>query len=261
MKENKKKEKNKEFIYGINSIQVLLNIDPSRVIEIFCEKKDHSVINPKIKTICDIAAKSQISIQYVRGNVLDKWFDEEVNHQGIVAHIKPKNFLTEEDLIDLINQIDNSLRPVFLVLDNIQDPRNLGACIRSAASFKVSAVIISRNATCGITSTVKKVASGGVEVVPIAIVGNLVTCLKMLQKQGVWIVTLDAENASNLSSIDLTIPIALVLGSEHLGVRELIKKNSDFLAKIPMADNSVDSLNLGVAAGICLYEVARQRGF
>ena len=152
-------------------------------------------------------------------------------------------------------------RPVFLVLDNIQDPRNLGACIRSAASFKVSAVIISRNATCGITSTVKKVASGGVEVVPIAIVGNLVTCLKMLQKQGVWIVTLDAENASNLSSIDLTIPIALVLGSEHLGVRELIKKNSDFLAKIPMADNSVDSLNLGVAAGICLYEVARQRGF
>lgn len=258
-----KNKNNKEIIYGINAIQVLIDTDPSRVIEIFCEKKDApSIINPKIKKICDRAALKQISVQYMRAKTIDSWFNEEtVNHQGIVAHIQPKKFLTEEDLIVLADKQSNGFKPVFLVLDNIQDPRNLGACIRSAASFNASAVVISRNASCDVTATVKKVASGAAEIVPIAKVGNLVNCLKQLQRQGVWVVSLDTENDRVLSSIDLTIPIALFLGSEHQGVRRLIKENSDFLAKIPMANNSVDSLNLSVAAGICLYEVNRQRSY
>ena len=256
-----KNKNNKEIIYGINAIQVLIDTDPSRVIEIFCEKKDDpAILNPKIKKICDEASLKQISVQYMRAKTIDGWFKEEmVNHQGIVAHIQQKKLLTEEDLIVLAKTQENVLKPVFLVLDNIQDPRNLGACIRSAASFKASAVVISRNASCDITATVKKVASGAAEIVPIAKVGNLVNCLKQLQKHGVWVVSLDAENDSILSSIDLTIPIALVLGSEHQGVRRLIKQHSDFLAKIPMANSSIDSLNLSVAAGICLYEVNRQR--
>ena len=256
-----KNKTNKELIYGINAVQVLLDADPSRIISIFCEKKsDHASLNPKIKKICDSAAANQISVQYINAKTIDNWFKEEtVNHQGIVAHIQPTKFLTEEDLVVLAKKQENSLNPVFVVLDNIQDPRNLGACIRSAASFKASAVVISRNASCDITATVKKVASGAAEIVPIAKVGNLVNCLKQLQEQGVWVVSLDSENDRVLSSIDLTIPIALVLGSEHQGVRRLIKQHSDFLAKIPMADTSVDSLNLSVAAGICLYEVNRQR--
>ena len=255
-----KNNNTKETIYGINTIDVLIKTNPIRIIEIFCEQKDRNVINPKIKSICELAFINQISIQYVKPGTLHKWFEgEQVNHQGIAAHIQPKPYLVEDDLLDLININNNLTKPIFLVLDNIQDPRNLGACIRSAAGFNATAVIISRNASCDITAAVKKVASGGVELVPIAKVGNLASCLKQIQQQGVWVVTLDAANEKELSSIDLTIPTALVLGSEDQGVRKIIKQNSDFLAKIPMPNSNMDSLNLSVAAGICLYEVTRQR--
>jgi len=248
----------KEIIYGINTIQVLINTDPSRIISIFCEKKNTTVINSKIKNICDLALDQQISVQDTNTATLDRWFVEPVNHQGIAAHIKPTKFLEEEDLIELANQIKPS-KAIFLVLDSVQDPRNLGACIRSAAAIGVSAVVISRNATCDVTATVKKVASGAADIIPIAKVGNLVNCLKQLQKHGVWVISLAASHAQNLSAIDLTVPVALVLGSEELGVRSLIKQHSDFLAKIPMLNSGIDSLNLSVAAGICLYEVNRQR--
>lgn len=250
--------KNRDLIYGINTIEVLLNYDASRIITIFCEKKINTITNARIKKIFDIAGRSQISIQNVNVGVIDKWFDEHINHQGIAAHITPTKFLVEEDLIALATQTNLS-KPLFLVLDNIQDPRNLGACIRNAAAFGISAVVISRNATCGITATVKKSASGAAEIVPIAKVGNLDSCLKQLQKQGVWVISLAASHAQNLSSIDLKVPIALVLGSEDKGVRNIIQQHSDFLAKIPMMDTKVDSLNLSVATGICLYEVHRQR--
>lgn len=253
------KDKNKEFIYGINTIQTLINSDPARIVSIFYEKKNTTVINSKIKNICDIARAQQISVQEVNATTIDKWFVEPVNHQGIVAHITPTKFLVEEDLIILANQTSKS-KAIFLVLDNVQDPRNLGACIRNAAAFGVSAVVISRNATCDITATVKKVASGAADILPIAKVGNLANCLKQLQNNGVWVISLAASHAQNLSTIDLTIPIALVLGSEDQGVRSIIKQNSDFLAKIPMVNREIDSLNLSVATGICLYEVNRQRG-
>lgn len=253
-------KKSKEIIYGINAIQTLINLEPNRIIEIFYEKSDNGNINPKIAKICELAIMQQISIQQVRNKMLDKWFEESVNHQKIVAHIKPKNFLTEEDLIILAKQQNNCLNnPVFLVLDNIQDPRNLGACIRSAAGFNLTAVIISRNHSCDITPVVKKVASGACELIPIAKVGNLVNCLKLLQKQGVWVISLAADHDLELSKIDLTVPLAVVLGSEHDGVRSLIKKTSDFLVKIPMNNKNMDSLNLSVAAGICLYEINKQK--
>jgi 23S rRNA (guanosine2251-2'-O)-methyltransferase len=242
-------------LYGINTILALIETDPSKIIEIFCEKKEGVLLNPKITKICDIATKQQISVQYMRKGSLDKWFGE-VNHQGIAANIKPPTFLAEKDLINLLKTDHNA---VFLVLDNIQDPRNLGACIRSAAAFKVSAVIISKNASCGITAAVKKVASGACEHVSIAIVGNLAACLKQLKQHGVWVAALAMNHETPLSSIDLTMPIALVLGSEQHGVRRIIKEASDFLAYIPMPNKSIESLNLSVAAGICLYEAIRQR--
>jgi len=258
-KNNKQHTQHKDIIYGINTISVLLDIEPNRVLEIFYEQRDidNNAINPRIKNIYNNANIHQISIQRVKPGTLDKWFDQEIiNHQGIVAYVRPKAFLVEHDLIELIKITQ---RPVFLVLDNVLDPRNLGACIRSAAGFNVTAVIISRNAGCDITPTVKKTASGGVELVPIAKVGNLAACLKLLQHHGVWVVTLDASSKQLLSSIDLTIPVALVLGAEDCGVRRIIKEKSDFIARIPMLNNNMESLNLSVAAGICLYELTRQR--
>ncbi len=261
-KTNKKKSSesiasNQDLIYGINTIEVLINANPDRIITIFCEKKNNIATNSKIKNICDTARKLQISIQDCNPGTLDKWFIEPVNHQGMAARITPTKFLVEEDLIVLAKS--NPAKVIFLVLDNIQDPRNLGACIRNAVCFGVSAVIISRNATCDITATVKKAASGAVDIIPIAKVGNLNNCLQQLKKHGVWVVSLAASHAQNLSTIDLRVPIALVLGSENAGVRNIIKQHSDFLAKIPMINSGVDSLNLSVATGICLYEVHRQR--
>ena len=251
-----------ELIYGINPIEVLINYDPSRIITIFQVSKEAQKVNPKIQSICDLARKLQISMQNINLKTIDKWFVEPVNHQGIIAQITPTKFLVEEDLLDLIEEQKLKKTPsVFLVLDNIQDPRNLGACIRNAAAFGVTGVIISRNATCDLTPTVKKVASGASEIVPIAKVGNLANCLSKLQKAGIWVISLAASNAKNLSDLDLNMSLALVLGSEDQGVRRIIQKNSDFLAKIPMINNSIDSLNLSVATGICLYEVNRQRGF
>lgn len=196
-------------------------------------------------------------MQEINSTTLNKWLEDPVNHQGIMAHITPTKFLVEEDLIVLAQS--SSHKVLFVVLDNIQDPRNLGACIRNAAAFGASAVVISRNATCDLTATVKKVASGAADLVPIAKIGNLTNCLKQLQKHGVWVISLAASHSSDLSTIDLTMPIALVLGSEDQGVRNLIKQNSDFLAKIPMIHSGINSLNLSVATGICLYEVNRQR--
>lgn len=260
VKENNSKnhKQHKDIIYGINTISVLLDIEPNRVLEIFYEQKNDYIINSKIKYIYNKACINSISIQKIKPGTLNKWFNKEevINHQGIAAYIRPKPCLVEHDLIELIKITKH---PIFLVLDNIQDPRNLGSCIRSAASFNVTAVIISRNASCDITPIVKKVASGGVELVPIAKVGNLTACLKLLQHHGIWAVTLDASCEKLLSSIDLTIPIALVLGSENCGVRRIIKEKSDFVARIPMLNNNMESLNLSVAAGICLYEVTRQR--
>lgn len=258
--------KKMELIYGINPIEGLINYNPSRIITIFIVlKKDqnsNSHLNPKIQHICSIARIQQISIQTINVKTIEKWFEGPVNNQGIIAQITPTKFLVEEDLQNLIKeQKFQNKNPLFLVLDNIQDPRNLGACIRNAAAFGVTAIIISRNATCDITSTVRKVSSGGSEMVCIAKVGNLANCLSRLQEYGIWIISLAASQGRKLSDLDLNIPLALVLGSEGLGVRKLIQKSSDFLANIPMANTTIDSLNLSVAAGICLYEVNRQRGF
>lgn len=256
-------KKRQELIYGINPIESLINYNPSRIITIFVVLKQEKKINPKIELICDIARRQNISVQTINLRTIEQWFDEVVNHQGIIAKITPTKFLVEEDLSDLIQQ--NKLKKnqiLFLMLDNIQDPRNLGACIRNAVAFGITGVIISRNGTCDLTPVVKKAASGAVEMVPIIKVGNLANCVVRLQKLGMWIISLAASNAQKLSDLDLNMPLVLVLGSEGSGVRKIIQTKSDFLAKIPMVNiNNIDSLNLSVAVGICLYEVNRQRGF
>lgn len=270
---NKNKSK-KELVYGINTITALINTHPNRILTIFCEKKLNNTEylikskNPKIVNILNTANRFGISVQEINSKVIDQWLNDDcyskskhkISHQGIVAYVTPTKFLVVEDLINIIKDNNrNDKKSIFLVLDNIQDPGNLGACIRSASAFGVDAVIISRNGTCDITPVVKKAACGAVDLVPIAKVGNLNSCLLTLKEQGIWVVSLAATHSENLSMLDLKIPIALVLGSENFGVRNIIKKHSDFLARIPMNNDLLDSLNLSVATGICLYEVNKQR--
>lgn len=260
IKKNNTKDKcaknTREIIAGINPINTLIIRDPSKLIKIFVIRTSN---NLRIKKICDIAKRHGIAIQEVSDfNKLNKWFEEPINHQGIIAEVKSIIFLQEKDLYAMA-QLPSSRKPVFMALDHVQDPRNLGACIRNAAAFGVDAVILPKNRSCDITPTVRKAASGGVELVPIAKVSNLYNCLQQLKEYGVWVVALAADNTTDLASLDLNIPLVLVLGAEDVGVQDLIKRNSDFLAKIPLQNLAIDSLNLSVAAGICLYEVYRQR--
>jgi len=147
---------------------------------------------------------------------------------------------------------------LFLVLDNVQDPHNLGACLRSADATGVHGVIITKDNATGITPTVCKVASGAAETVPVYQVTNLARTLRWLKEQGIWVIGTAGEATQTAYKTDFTIPVALVLGAEGKGMRRLTREQCDLLVKLPML-GQVESLNLSVATGVLLYEVVRQR--
>ncbi|MEQ1530292.1 MAG: 23S rRNA (guanosine(2251)-2'-O)-methyltransferase RlmB, partial [Methylococcales bacterium] len=178
------------------------------------------------------------------------------NHQGIVIEVEMPGELSESDLKNAVENLTGSA--LFLVLDNVQDPHNLGACLRSADATGVHGVIITKDNATGITPTVCKVASGAAETVPIYQVTNLARTLRWLKDQGVWVMGTAGEAAQSAYKTDFTVPLALVLGAEGKGMRRLTREQCDVLVKLPML-GQVESLNLSVATGVLLYEVIRQR--
>ena len=164
--------------------------------------------------------------------------------------------LNEDDLFGLISILDHPA--LLLILDSVQDPHNLGACLRTAAGAGVDAVVAPRDRAVGITDTVKRIASGGAENVPFIRVTNLARTLDQLKETGVWIVGTTDKAVKSLYEIDLKGPIAIVMGAEGEGVRRLTQDKCDFLARIPMK-GKVDCLNVSVATGVCLFEAVRQR--
>ena len=179
-----------------------------------------------------------------------------LNHQGALAWVRIPASRGEADLDILLDALDV---PAFLlVLDEVQDPHNLGACLRSADAAGVLAVIAPRDNAAGLTPTVAKVASGAAQSVPYIQVTNLARTLDALKARGVWLVGLAGEAQTDLYGLDLKGPLALVLGGEGRGLRRLTRERCDFLACLPMRGR-VESLNVSVATGICLYEALRQR--
>ena len=164
--------------------------------------------------------------------------------------------LDESDLLELVDKTKNP--PFLLILDNVQDPHNLGACLRSADAAGVHAVVIPKDRSVGVTETVRLVACGAAESVPIAQVTNLARVLTQLKKSGLWIVGTTDTAEKTLYEVDLTGPIAMIMGSEGKGLRRLTSEHCDFLVRIPMV-GSVESLNVSVATGVCLFEALRQR--
>lgn len=162
----------------------------------------------------------------------------------------------EDDLFEIIKRAADD--PLLLVLDGIQDPHNLGACLRTADAAGVHAVVAPKDRAVSITETVRTVARGAAESVPFVQVTNLARTIKELQKEGIWFVGTDDEASQTLYDIEMTGPVAIVIGSEGKGVRRLTAEYCDFLVRIPMA-GKVENLNASVAAGVCLYEVVRQR--
>lgn len=176
-------------------------------------------------------------------------------HQGVVARVSatPK-YLTVDDVLDGLDGI-----PLLLVLDGVQDPHNLGACLRVADAAGAQAVIAPKDRACGLNATAIKVASGAADTVPYITVTNLARTLRELKERNVWIIGTAGEARKDLYAVDQKGPVAWVLGAEGAGLRRLTRDTCDELVRIPMA-GSVESLNVSVASGICLFETRRQRG-
>jgi len=183
-------------------------------------------------------------------------FADGKNHQGIVIEVDMPTELSENDLKQAVESLTE--KALFLVLDNVQDPHNLGACLRTADATGVQGVIITKDNATGITPTVCKVASGAAETVPVYQVTNLARTLRWLKDNGIWVMGAAGETRQTAYQTDFTVPLAIVIGAEGKGMRRLTKEECDVLVKLPML-GQVESLNLSVATGVLLYEVVRQR--
>lgn len=191
------------------------------------------------------------NVTYLEKKELDKLADS--HNQGIVLEIDDYNYLTEKDMLN--NLSDN---PFVVILDHLEDPHNFGAIIRTCESAGVDYIIIPKNRSVSVNSTVMKTSTGAVDNVKIVLVTNLNQTINKLKEKGLWIVGTDMENSILYDEIDYTIPTCLIIGSEGFGMSELVRKNCDFVARIPMY-GKINSLNASVAAGIMIYEVVRQR--
>ena len=241
-----------EQIYGLHAVQQVIAIDISRVYELWVQE---GRCDAKLQTILTQVQQQGIAIHTVPRKTLDK-LTQNGHHQGIVIRCQPRSLETQQTLETCIATL--TIPPLLLILDEVQDPHNLGACLRTADAAGVHAVVIPKNRSCGLSGVVRKVASGAADTIPLIPVTNLATTLRWLQQQGVWLVGADSHSQMSLFETRLTGPLALVLGSEGTGLRRLTRETCDVLVQIPLL-GTVPSLNVSVAAGVCLYEAVRQR--
>lgn len=196
-----------------------------------------------------------IIVQFTDKRKLDQ-MAEGLQHQGVVAQVAAYAYVEVEDILAKAKALGQE--PFILILDEIEDPHNLGSILRTADCTGVHGVIIPKRRSVGLTATVSKTSAGAVEYVPVARVTNISQTIEQLKEQGVWVAGTDVSAAQDVYKANFTIPIALVIGNEGKGVGRLIKERCDFLVKLPMAGH-VNSLNASVAAGVLMYEVVRQR--
>lgn len=241
-----------QWIAGINAVGAALEHDPKQIAEVLIEQRAK---NPRLNDIVQMAKTAGIAVRQVAPDALARVAGG-VRHQGVVANLSVQQNLGEGDLDELLGSLQN---PLLLVLDGVQDPHNLGACMRSAEAAGVGAVIVPRDRAVGITPVVRKAAAGAADRIPLIRVTNLARTMKSLQDAGVWIVGLAGEAEKSLYEMDLKGPIAIAMGGEGDGLRRLSREHCDFLAKIPMR-GAAESLNVSVATGVALFEALRQRG-
>lgn len=243
---------NKLTLFGLHSIEALLQNQPERVIRLYVQQDRR---DKKIETLLQLAKIKNIAIDYASRHELDRMTNES-NHQGVAALCEKVRTYHEAELKTLLQQV--STPPFLLILDGVQDPHNLGACFRSADAAGVHAIIAPKDKAVGITPVVSKVASGATETIPFVQVTNLARALEELKEMGIWIYGAAGEAQQSLYQTDLSGPAAIVMGAEGSGMRRLTREHCDVLVKIPM-QGSVSSLNVSVATGIFLFEVVRQR--
>ncbi len=241
-----------ERVYGIHTVSALLARAPQRVLRVYLQRGRD---DQRAATLAALAATAHRPLERIDAARM-KSLVGEVAHQGVVAEIEPLAALSEDGLYALLAAAKN---PLVLALDGVQDPHNLGACLRTADACGVLAVIVPRDRAATLNATARKVAAGAAESTPVVTVTNLSRCLQLIKDAGLWIVGADALAAQPAAAIDLTGPRCLVMGAEGAGLRELTRRQCDWLASLP-ALGAVESLNVSVAAGMLLYEAVRQRG-
>lgn len=241
------------LLYGIHAVLGVLKRRPGVIHAIWLGQEAR---NPRLDEIRALAQRHHITLKAVNSDELERRAGGE-RHQGVLALFDPAGIAySEHELDELLAQAGP--RPLLLVLDGVQDPHNLGACLRTADAAGVHAVIVPRDRAAGLTPVVCKVASGAVGHIPFVQVTNLARTLRALREAGIWLVGTDMAGETPLHRADLDRPLALILGAEEKGMRRLTREACDWLISIPMY-GTVESLNVSVAAGVCLFEACRQR--
>ncbi len=240
------------FIFGLHAVESLLKKHPERInrLQVLSERHDQ-----KMQALLELARQHKIKVELVGRAALDQ-LSQQANHQGIIAFCQPAKPYAEHDLPLLL---ENLAEPAFLlILDGIQDPHNLGACLRSADAAGVHAVIAPKDKSVGLTAVACKVACGAAETVPFIQVTNLARTLRFLKEQNIWLFGATGDAEQGVYQTDLTMSLGMVLGAEGTGMRRLTREHCDVLVQIPMR-GMVSSLNVSVAAGVLLFEIVRQR--
>jgi len=236
-----------EWIYGFHSAESRIARAPHSIIEVYVDNNRRDARMQKLLEALDVHG---IAYQLVSKRDLSAMVD--ANHQGVALSVKVTAQKTEKALYELLDTLEQP--PLLLVLDQITDPHNLGACLRTADGAGVDAVVLPKDGACPINETVRRVASGAAESVEVFYVTNLARSLKEIQKRGVWVAGLADAASQSVFEAGISRPIALVLGAEGKGMRKLTQEHCDQLVSIPMM-GSVSSLNVSVATGVVLYSV------
>ena len=236
-------------VFGFHAVLARLRADPKSVVEIFLDETRHDA---RAKDLAAVAERSGVRLMRVPTKRLDGFYGGG-RHQGVVARVEMKN--VADSLDELLDKVE---KPLLLVLDGVTDPHNLGACLRVANAAGAHAVIAPRDRAAGITPAVSKVASGAAEATPYLMVTNLARTLAELKERNVWVVGADERAQQSLYAADLPEAIAWVLGAEGEGMRRLTRESCDLLVRLPMR-GEVESLNVAVSAGVCLFESVRRR--
>ena len=238
-------------VYGIHTVTALLRRSPARVLRV-CLLRGRD--DQRSALIEELAKNAQRPVERVDAARIRSLVGE-VAHQGVVAEIDALEPWTENRLYE---QLAGASAPLLLALDGVQDPHNLGACLRTADACGVTALIVPRDRAATLNAAARKVAAGAAETTPVVTVTNLSRCLATIKNAGLWIIGADASASQPAAAVDLTGPRCLVLGAEGSGLRDLTRRNCDWLVSLPSL-GAVESLNVSVAAGMLLYEAVRQR--
>ena len=243
-------------LVGLHAVESAVRQRPEQIRQLWLQQQRQ---DQRYQALMALAREQKVSITLLDHRAFHRKLADlgltEQRHQGVVALLQAIDPVSEEALFELIALAQ---QPLLLILDGVTDPHNLGACLRTADAAGVLAVVIPKHRAAGLTATVAKVASGAAESVPLVAVTNLARTLRALQDAGIWLVGTTGEASETLYEADLRGPVALIMGSEDKGIRRLTREHCDQLVKLPML-GEVSSLNVSVAAGVCLFEAVRQR--